>query len=86
MTSHARGTSTSEVEVTNIDTHGVWVFVKSKEFFLPHEHFPWFKEAKLGDVIHVVLLHGTHLHWPTLDVDLSLDSLENPDKYPLVAG
>ena len=29
--------------------------------------------------------HGEHLHWPTLDVDLSLDSLKHPEAYPLTA-
>jgi len=26
-----------------------------------------------------------HLRWPQLDVDLTLDSIENPDRYPLVS-
>ncbi|WP_420886735.1 DUF2442 domain-containing protein [Candidatus Kuenenia stuttgartensis] len=26
----------------------------------------------------------SHLHWPDLDIDLEIDSLENPEKYPLV--
>jgi hypothetical protein len=29
------------------------------------------------------LIHGYHLHWPDLDVDLEIDNLENPEKYPL---
>jgi len=29
------------------------------------------------------LLHGYHLYWPELDVDLEIDNLENPEKYPL---
>jgi hypothetical protein len=24
-----------------------------------------------------------HLYWPDLDVDLSLDSIEHPERYPL---
>ena len=85
MTSETRGVSTSQVEVTNVDTHGVWVLVKGEEHFLPYTDFPWFKEGTLGEIVQVELLHGTHLYWPKLDVDLSLDSLENPGKYPLVA-
>ena len=85
MKSQTPGTSTSDAEVTNIDTHGIWVLVKSKEYFLPYEHFPWFKDAKVRDIVDVRLLHGKHLYWPTLDVDLTIDALSNPDKYPLVA-
>jgi hypothetical protein len=29
------------------------------------------------------LLHGYHLFWPELDIDLEIDNLENPSKYPL---
>jgi hypothetical protein len=85
MKSATLGTNTSLAEVTNVDTHGIWVLVRDKEHFLAHEDFPWFKKAKVEDILNVELLHGVHLHWPALDVDLALDSLENPGKYPLVA-
>jgi hypothetical protein len=26
------------------------------------------------------------LHWPDLDVDLHVDSIEHPERYPLVAN
>jgi hypothetical protein len=29
------------------------------------------------------MLHGFHLYWPELDIDLEIDNLENPEKYPL---
>lgn len=85
MKSSTLGTSTSEVEVTNVDTHGIWVLVREREHFLPHEDFPWFKKARIEDILNVELLHGVHLYWPALDIDLTVDSLENPRKYPLVA-
>jgi hypothetical protein len=83
MKSQMLGKSTSEAEVTNIDSHGIWLFVEDKEYFLPYDNHPWFRNAKVGEILHVQLLHGTHLHWPDLDVDLTVDSIENPDKYPL---
>jgi len=85
MKSSTLGIDTSLAEVTNVDTHGIWVLVRDKEHFLPHEDFPWFRKAKVEDILNVELLHGVHLHWPTLDIDLTLDSLENPGKYPLIA-
>ena len=54
------------------------------EYFLPYEEYPWFKEARIADIINVELLHDFHIHWPGLDVDLSLASLEDPSKTPLV--
>lgn len=85
MKSQKPGTSTSPVEVTNINGHGLWVFVNGKEYFLPYEEYPWFKTARVTDVLNVQLLHGVHLDWPALDVDLSVKSLESPGEYPLVA-
>lgn len=85
MKSATHGTNTSPIEVTLVDTHGIWVFVRSKEYFLSHEEYPWFKKAKIEDVMNVELHHGIHLHWPALDVDLSLESLEHPEQYPMVA-
>ena len=34
----------------------------------------------------VQLLHGFHLRWPDLDVDLHIESLNDLEKYPLVAN
>lgn len=84
MKSHEHGMTTSDVEVLNIDRHGLWLFVRGAEYFLPYEDFPWFREAKVADILNVELLHGDHLHWPALDVDLSLDSLDHPESYPLI--
>ena len=85
MKSRTLGADTSEVEVANIDAHGIWVHVKGGEYFLPHTDYPWFRDARVSEIINVELLHGAHLHWPSLDVDLSVDSLQSPEKYPLIA-
>ena len=71
------------VEVTHIDQQGLWVFVQGTEYFLPYQDYPWFADAKVRDILDVQLLHGRHLHWPALDVDLSVESLSNPEAYPL---
>ena len=77
------GTTTSDVEVLNISIHGLWLYVKGKEYFLSYKEYPWFKNARLSEIHNVQLLHGVHLYWPKLDVDLSIESLEHPEKYPL---
>jgi hypothetical protein len=78
-----RGTNISQIEVTNVDNQGLWLLVEGKEYFLSHENFPWFKKSKLADILNVELYSGGHIYWPTLDVDLSIAILENPDRYPL---
>ena len=84
MTLKPLGTGTSEVEVSNIDSHGFWLFAIGKEYFLSYQDYPWFKDAKVSDIINVILLHESHLHWPTLDVDLDMNTLEDPSQAPLI--
>jgi len=71
------------VSVENITPFGVWLFVKEKEYFLSYKDYPYFKEQTLRSIQNVQLLHGFHLYWPELDVDLEIDNLENPRQYPL---
>jgi hypothetical protein len=85
MTSPTLGKDTSEIEVSNIFSHGFWIFVADREFFLAYDQYPWFRNATLNAIFDVQLLHGRHLHWPQLDVDIELDSLTDPDRYPLIS-
>ena len=77
------GTNISQIEVTNVDGQGLWLLAEGKEYFLAHEDFPWFKESKLADVLNVELYSEGHIYWPALDVDLSVEIIENPSRYPL---
>jgi hypothetical protein len=57
---------------------------RAKEYFLAFEAFPWFRNAPVNLVFHVVEEAPEHLRWPELDVDLSLDSINYPGAFPLV--
>ncbi len=82
MKSPKRGNATS-ISVENITPLGIWLLVEGKEYFLSYEDYPYFKDQVLGAIQDVQLLHGYHLYWPQLDVDLEIDNLEHPEKYPL---
>lgn len=71
------------VSVENITPFGIWIFVKEKEYFLSYKDYRYFKDQTLNSIQNVQLLHDYHLYWPDLDVDLEIDNLENPEKYPL---
>jgi Protein of unknown function (DUF2442) len=79
------GTSTSRAEVTNISPHGFWLLIDERELFLPFEEYPWFKRAPVEAIVRLEQPRPGHLHWPDLDVDLSIDSIEHPERYPLKA-
>jgi hypothetical protein len=84
MKSSTRGADTSQIEISNIDQFGLWVLVQDKEYFLPYDDFPWFRNATVDQILQVELLHRNHIHWPALDVDLCVDSLAEPGKFPLI--
>jgi hypothetical protein len=85
MISRMRGKNTSTVEVTNISAHGVWLLTDDKELFMSYEEFPWFKNATIAQVTNVEEPRKGHFYWPDLDVDLTIDIIEHPEKYPLKA-
>ncbi len=85
MKSAQRGRNTSAVEVTNISPHGFWLLIGEKERFVSFKEFPWFREATIAALTHVELPSAHHLYWPDLDIDLAVDSLEHPERYPLLS-
>jgi hypothetical protein len=45
----------------------------------------WFKDAAVGKILNVELPSEQHLYWPELDIDLEIDSILHPERYPLVS-
>lgn len=85
MKSAPRGKPISELEVTNVSSHGFWLLFGDRELFLPFEKFPWFKDAHVSEILQVKLAGPDHLRWPDLDVDLTVESIEHPERFPLVS-
>ena len=46
---------------------------------------PWCKRAPIEAIPRLQRPMAGHLHWPELDIDLSVDSIEHPERYPLKA-
>ena len=83
MSSSQLGENTSEVEVTNISGHGIWLLARGTEHFLSYEEYPWFKEKSVSQIANVEEPSPGHFYWPDLDVDLSEEILINSSDYPL---
>ena len=79
-------TTSSEVQVTQISKHGIWLLLQQKEHFLSFDNFPWFKDASVSAIHNVELLNEHHLYWPDLDVDLTIESIHHPANFPLIAA
>ncbi len=49
------------------------------------EEFPWFKDAPVSRILRVERELKDHLRWPELDIDLSIESIAHPERFPLVS-
>ena len=85
MISSKRGIPTSVPEVTHVSAHGIWLLSDDREFFLSFDDFPWFKDASIGKISNVEKLSSGHFYWPDLDVDIGIETIQQPDKFPLKA-
>ncbi|MPZ17102.1 MAG: DUF2442 domain-containing protein [Luteitalea sp.] len=85
MKSETLGRHTSQIEVTNVSPHGFWILIEERELFVPFGEFPWFRESSIREIANVQLSSPHHLHWPDLDIDLAVESLDHPEKFPLVS-
>lgn len=85
MKSGGRGIDTSVVELANVSQHGFWLAIDGRELFLSFEDFPWFRESTIGSLGRIERPRRDHLRWPDLDIDLSLESIEHPERFPLIS-
>ncbi|MEK6801964.1 MAG: DUF2442 domain-containing protein [Nitrospirota bacterium] len=85
MKSATPGKNISEAEVTNISRHGFWLFIADEELFVGFKEFPWFKDASVAELVNVQWPQSHHLYWPDLDVDLAVESIRHPKKFPHVS-
>lgn len=65
--------------------HGLWVLLNDEELFLPFAEFPWFRKAAVERILHLERPSPDHLYWLELDVDLAVDSIRHPERFPLVS-
>ena len=82
--SRALGGNTS-VEVTHISKAGVWLLARDRELFMSYEDFPWFKDAPVGKILNVEEPYPDHFYWPDLDIDLTAEIIDYPERFPLKA-
>lgn len=85
MKSYADGKITLQAQVTQIDQQGIWLLIGKKESFLSFENFPWFRGASVAAIHNMEFLNARSLRWPDLDIDLAVESIEHPERFPLVS-
>jgi hypothetical protein len=74
------------VRLLDITKHGFWIDLGNEKLYAAYTDFPWFADATLEQLGDVQRPSADHLYWPSLDVDLSVASLRDPDAFPLIAA
>ncbi len=57
--------------------------VDDREYFVPFADYPAFKDATVAQIYNAQRLGPGQFHWPELDVDIELDALQHPERFPL---
>ena len=79
-----KNTERTLVNVRSIMPDGIFLSVLGKDYYISFERLPWFRDAKISDIINVSLLGDYAIRWDSLDVDLEIESLMFPEKYPII--
>ncbi|UOA10712.1 DUF2442 domain-containing protein [Methylobacter sp. S3L5C] len=52
---------------------------------MPYQDFPGFKNQPVNAIIEVEEISHGHFYWSKIDVDLTVEMIKHPEKFPLVA-
>jgi hypothetical protein len=83
MLSKKRGKNIYASEVTAVGRDGFWFINQDCEFFVPFNDYPAFRKATVEQIYSMEEIAPGQLRWESLDADIELDALENPERYPL---
>ena len=76
--------ASTQVSVLMINDKGIMLSVKGNDYFISYNRIPWMKHACISDALEVRMSGRNAIEWPKLDVDLEIDSLKHPERYPLI--
>lgn len=74
--------SQSETLITSIERDGFWLLTEEGEYYVSFEDYPDFVNATIAQ-IHNFRQSFDGFHWPDLDIDIELDALKHPERFPL---
>ena len=72
-----------QAQITSIEQDGFWLLTEEGEFFVPFARYPAFQKAKVEQIFNFEQDNDA-FYWSELDIDIELDALKNPEKYPLI--
>ncbi len=77
-------TNAISASVLMINNQGIMISVEGNDYFLSYNRVPWLKDATVRNILNIKMSGKNAIEWPDLDIDLEIDSLKHPERYPLV--
>lgn len=74
----------TSVSVLMINSQGMTLSVNGQDYFVSYNRVPWLRDATISSALNVRMAGVAAIEWPDLDVDLEIESLKHPERYPLV--
>jgi len=74
----------TSVSVLMINAQGIMLSVQGNDYFISYNRVPWLKDARISDVLNVRMSGRSAIEWTSLDIDLEIESLKHPERYPLI--
>ena len=74
----------TSVAVLMINSQGMMLSVQGQDYFVSYNRVPWLRDARISSALNVRMSGPRAIEWPELDVDLKIESLKHPERYPLV--
>ena len=74
----------TSVSVLMINSQGMMLSVLGQDYFVSYNRVPWLRDARVSSALNVRMCGQNAIEWPELDVDLEIESLKHPERYPLV--
>ena len=84
QTDSKSNSASTSASVLMINGEGIMLSVLGRDYFLSYNRIPWMQDAPIRSVLNVQMSGPEAIAWPDLDVDLEVDSLRHPERYPLV--
>ena len=84
QTALKNNSAATSASVLMINAQGIMLSVQGNDYFLSYNRIPWMQDAPIRNVLNVQMFGDEAIEWPDLDVDLEIDSLRHPERYPLV--
>lgn len=74
----------TSVNVLMINAQGMMLSVLGQDYFISYNRMPWLRDARISSVLNVRMAGRNAIEWPELDIDLEIESLKHPERYPLI--